>query len=75
MKQFVYPHANVAFLFAMLLASTITMLWLFWRFPFATGIATGAVLAAVLISARLAKSSDSDSLSEFKPPRNGLGSH
>lgn len=75
MKQSAFLHANVAFLCTILLASAVTMLWLFWRFPLATAIATAAVLTAMLISARLAKSSDSDSLAGFKPRRSGLGSH
>jgi len=75
MKNSVYVRANIVFVLTMLSASAITMLWLFWRFPLETGIATIAVLIALLVSARLAKSSDSDYLSDFDSQRDGLSSH
>jgi hypothetical protein len=49
----------VAF-FAILTVSAGSMLWLFWRFPLTTAIVTLAVLAALGILARLARSIDVD---------------
>jgi hypothetical protein len=46
-------------------ASAVTMLWLFWRFPIATTIATLMMLAALGIAARLAKLIDTDAVSEL----------
>lgn len=44
----------VAF-YGIVVLSAATMLWLFWRFPVGTAIATVAVLAAFAVSARLAR--------------------
>jgi hypothetical protein len=49
----------VAFL-AILALSAATMLWLFWRFPLTTSLVTIGVLAALGVSARLARSIDTD---------------
>jgi hypothetical protein len=46
--------------------SAMTMLWLFWRHPVSTGIATIVVLAAFAMSARLARLIDSDGMLELK---------
>jgi hypothetical protein len=53
-------RTNIISLLAVGLLSAITMLWLFWRFPIGTGIATVVVLAAFGISARLARMVDTD---------------
>jgi uncharacterized integral membrane protein len=45
----------LAFL-AILTVSAATMLWLFWRFPVPTAVVTLGVLAALGVSARLARS-------------------
>ena len=45
----------LAFL-AILTVSAATMLWLFWRFPLPTAVVTLGVLAALGVSARLARS-------------------
>ena len=42
------------------LVSAISMIWLFWRFPVGTGIATVVVLAAFALSARLARLIETD---------------
>ena len=47
----------LAFL-AILTVSAATMLWLFWRFPLPTAVITLGVLAALGMSARLARSID-----------------
>ncbi len=54
-------RTNIIGFLAIGLVSAITMLWLFWRFPLATGITTIVVLAAFGISARLARMVDSES--------------
>lgn len=51
--------------FGILLMSSALMLWMFWHFPVGTGIATVVVLSAFAISARLARSIDSESLSDL----------
>jgi hypothetical protein len=48
------------------------MLWLFWRFPISTAVATVAVLAAIGLSARLASPTDSDLSSELDHSEPGL---
>ena len=48
--------SNVAVLLLILAVSAITMLWLFWHYPVATALVTVTVLAALGISARLARS-------------------
>ncbi len=49
-------HSNVAVLLLILALSALTMLWLFWHHPVATALVTVTVLAALGISARLARS-------------------
>jgi len=53
-------RTNIVALFAVLLLSAITMLWLFWHFPRTTVLVTAAVLAALGICARLARSTDTE---------------
>jgi hypothetical protein len=52
-------RGTVAFL-AILTVSAGTMLWLFWRFPLMTAIVTLGVFAALVVSARLARSIEVD---------------
>jgi hypothetical protein len=59
-------RTNVAALLAVLILSAITMLWLFWRHPLSTSIATVMVLAALGVSARLARAIDTDSLTDLE---------
>jgi len=51
---------NVAFL-GVLALSALTMVWLFWHHPVKTLIGTVAVLTALSVSARLARSIEPDS--------------
>ncbi len=55
-----HPRANIAALLCVVTLSSATMVWLFWHFPVTTGIVTVAVLAALGVSARLARSMDTD---------------
>ena len=48
-------RANIAIFLAVLALSALTMVWLFWHYPIKTLIGTIAVLAALGISARLAR--------------------
>jgi hypothetical protein len=56
-----HAHANIVAFLAILALSALTMVWLFWHHPVKTLIATVAVLAALGISARLARSVEPDS--------------
>jgi hypothetical protein len=53
-------RANLALFLAVLALSALTMVWLFWHHPIKTLIATIAVLAALCISARLARSIEAE---------------
>jgi hypothetical protein len=63
---------NVAVLMVVLVSSAVTMLWLFWRFPILTTIATSIILAGLAISARLATSTEPESLSELDGHEHGV---
>jgi membrane protein implicated in regulation of membrane protease activity len=67
MKNSKTAPAGIALLLTALGASSITMLWLFWRFPVATAITTVFVLAALWVAARLAKPIDTESLGDLEP--------
>ncbi|GAC1497445.1 MAG: hypothetical protein NVS1B6_03110 [Steroidobacteraceae bacterium] len=54
-------RTNIAVLWSILALSALIMVWLFWRFPVITAIATVAILTALGVSARLARLSDTDS--------------
>jgi len=60
-----HARTNICGLIAIIVLSSATMLWLFWRFPIGTGIATILVLSAFGVSARLARLIDTDSRSEL----------
>ncbi len=61
-----YARTNIFVLLAVLAVSAATMVWLFWHHPLKTSIATIAVLAALGISARLARSIETDGNSELE---------
>ena len=56
-----HARANIVAFLAILALSALTMVWLFWHHPVKTLIATVAVLAALGVSARLARSVEPDS--------------
>jgi len=60
-----HKRTNLLWLFAIVVLSAVTMLWLFWHHPVTTAIVTLVVLAAFAISARLANLVDSD-ISDLK---------
>lgn len=53
-------RTKIAALFAILILSAGTMLWLFWRFPLITALVTLAVLVTLGVCARLARLTDSE---------------
>ena len=59
-------RGNIVAFLAILALSALSMVWLFWHYPIKTLIATIAVLAALGISARLAGSIETDSVSELE---------
>ncbi len=63
---------NVVLLMAVLLSSAVTMLWLFWRFPIATGIATLSILVGLAVSTRLATLMDADGLPDLDSREHGV---
>jgi hypothetical protein len=62
MTKSAQKRTNIFGLIAIVVLSSATMLWLFWHFPVSTGIGTVVVLSALGISARLARSFDTDTL-------------
>jgi hypothetical protein len=61
-----YSRANIVVFWAILALSALTMVWLFWHHPLKTLIATIAVLAALGVSARLARSIEVESSTELE---------
>jgi hypothetical protein len=55
-----HARANIVAFLTILALSALTMVWLFWHHPVKTLIATVAVLAALGVSARLARSVEYD---------------
>lgn len=51
------------------------MLWLFWRFPIATAVATIVILAGLGLATRLATASDGESFVDLDARKQGIGSH
>jgi hypothetical protein len=60
-----YARANILVFLAILSISALSMIWLFWHHPVKTSIATIAVLAALGVSARLARSIETDGNSDL----------
>jgi hypothetical protein len=65
MTQSSNARANIVAFLAILALSALTMVWLFWHHPIKTLIATIAVLAALGLSARWARSIEPDAASEL----------
>ena len=55
-----HARASIVIFLAVLALSALTMVWLFWHHPIKTLIGTIAVLAALGISARLARAIDAE---------------
>ena len=67
------PNArrNIVVFLAILALSALTMVWLFWHYPVGTGIATLGILTAFVVLVRLARSIDTDSMSELEHGKQG----
>lgn len=59
-----HARKKIAF-FGVLALSSVTMLWLFWRFPLPTAIITVLALAALAVCARLARSVDAAEMTDL----------
>ena len=71
--SFVAKSKILVFL-AVVTLSSVTMLWLFWHHPVTTSLATLAVLTALGVSARLARSLEGEGASEVWPHDQGIRS-
>lgn len=60
MTASLHARTKIAALWAILSLSALIMVWLFWRYPVITAVATVAVLTALGVSARLARSTDTE---------------
>jgi len=59
-----------------ILASSATMLWLLWKFPVVTAIATVGVVVFLVVSARVAApANDADSAKDLDQSESGVGLH
>jgi hypothetical protein len=58
-------RTNIFGFLSILALSSATMLWMLWHFPVSTGIATILVLSAFGVSARLARSIESEGLTDL----------
>jgi hypothetical protein len=65
MTKSAQKRTNIFGFLSILALSSATMLWMLWHFPVSTGIATIVVLSAFGVSARLARSIESDGLTDL----------
>jgi hypothetical protein len=65
MTKSAQKRTNIFGFLSILALSSATMLWMLWRFPVGTGIATILVLSAFGVSARLARSIESEGLADL----------
>lgn len=63
---------DVVLFLAPIMASAVTMLWLFWRFPISTTITAFIVLAGLGLSVKLAKSTDTEADSDLDQGEHSL---
>jgi len=61
-----HTRTNIFGFFGIVFLSSVTMLWLFWRFPITTAIATVLVWAVLGVSARLARSMDTEKMADLE---------
>jgi hypothetical protein len=72
MSDVAHTRTNIALLMAILALSATTMVWLFWHYPVITALVTVTVLAALGVSARLARSMDGSELTELQRRNHGV---
>jgi CHASE2 domain-containing sensor protein len=65
-------RSSVAVFIAMLIVSSATMLWLFWKHPIATAGVTLAVLTVLGILAALSRSIEVESMSDMDEAKQRL---
>jgi hypothetical protein len=64
MTKTAQKRTNIFGFLSVMVLSSATMVWMLWHFPIGTGIATVVVLSVYGVSARLARSIDSDALAD-----------
>jgi len=60
MTEASHTRTKIAALWTTLALSALIMVWLFWRFPLITAVATVAILLGLGVCARLARLTDSE---------------
>jgi len=71
MTKSAQKRTNIFSFLCIMALSSVTMLWMLWHFPVGTGIATVIVLALFGVSARLARSVESDGLADMDRGKQG----
>jgi hypothetical protein len=70
-----YARLDIVVFVSILVCSATTMLWLFWRFPILTALATVAILAGLSLSTRLVAATDGESFVDLAAHEQGAQSH
>ena len=60
MTKSAQKRTNILGFLSILALSSVTMVWMLWHFPISTGVGTLIVLSVYAVSARLARSIESD---------------
>jgi hypothetical protein len=71
MTKTAQKRTNIFGFLSVMVLSSATMVWMLWHFPIGTGIATVVVLSVYGVSARLARSIDSDALADLEHGNQG----
>jgi hypothetical protein len=71
MTKSAQKRTNILGFLSILALSSVTMVWMLWHFPIATGVGTVIVLSVYGVSARLARSIESDGLADLKRGNQG----
>lgn len=71
MTESAQKRTNIFGFLSILTISSVTMLWMLWHFPVGTGIATVVVLSVYGVSARLARSVESDGIADLERGNQG----
>jgi hypothetical protein len=72
MTKSAQKRTNIFGFLSILALSSATMLWMLWHFPVGTGIATILVLSAFGVSARLARSIESEGFADLDRGNHGV---
>jgi hypothetical protein len=71
MTKSAHQRTNIFGFLSILALSSATMLWMLWRFPIGTSIATVIVLSVFGVSARLARSIEGEALADLERGNQG----